>query len=65
MGRKKYHRPFPNRDRVAPLEKKIPFNCSIRRKVVLVFKDECTSAGLDRNEILEEFMLSFVRQIKK
>jgi hypothetical protein len=66
MGiKRKYYRPFPNRDRVAPLDKKIPFNSSISRRVVLSFIFECEQAGLDKNNILEEFMLDFCRQIKK
>lgn len=41
--------------------KKIPIIFSVRRKTVLVFKDKTKHHGLDKNELIEQFMLEFIK----
>ena len=47
------------------MEKKIPFNASVRRKVVLEFKNVCGELGLGISPMTEELILQFVIDYRK
>ena len=64
MNRKKYKRPFPNNPKLDPLDKKIPMNLSIQRKVVLDFNKTCENMGISKNDIAQELMLGFLLDTK-
>lgn len=62
--KKKYKRPFPNNKPVLPMEKKIPFNLSIRRKVRIEFENVCVELGISHNEIAEGLFTNFINDIR-
>lgn len=59
----KYGRDYPNNPKKEPLEKKIPFNRSIKRGVVLAFDATCENIGIDRNTMTEELLKNFILEI--
>lgn len=59
----KYGRDYPNNPKKEPLEKKIPFNRSIKRGVVLAFADTCDKLGVDINTMTEELLKNFTIEI--
>ena len=63
--KKKYKRPFPNNKPVPDLEKKIPFNLSVRRKVRITFEQICYDLGVSHNEIAEGLFTNFINEFKK
>jgi len=65
MKKKKYKRPFPNNPKLDPMDKKIPMNLSIQRKVVISFNATCESMGISKNDIAQELMLGFLMDLKK
>jgi hypothetical protein len=63
-SRSKTARGYANNPKKDILEKKIPFNLSIKRKVVLDFNKTCADMGVSKNEIAEELLLEFLRGTK-
>lgn len=61
--RKKYVRPFPNNKALEPLEKKIGYSFSIKRKVVIAFINTCEELGISKNKMCEQLLSDFVGQI--
>ena len=47
------------------MEKKIPFNASVRRKVVLEFKNVCDELGFGISPMTEELILQFILDYRK
>jgi hypothetical protein len=47
------------------LEKKIPFNRSIRRGVVIAFMETCKELGVEPSPMTEQLLLDFVRNVNK
>jgi hypothetical protein len=47
------------------LEIKIPFNRSVRRKVVIEFGNICDEIGVDQAPMLEEILLTFIKDYRK
>jgi hypothetical protein len=64
MKKRKYKRPYPNNPKLDILDKKIPMNLSIQRKVVLDFNKTCESMGVSQNEIAQELFLGFLLDTK-
>tara|TARA_R110000782_G_scaffold3057_1_gene11266 strand:+ start:750 stop:947 length:198 start_codon:yes stop_codon:yes gene_type:complete len=64
MKKRKYKRPYPNNPKLDILDKKIPMNLSIQRKVVLDFNKTCESMGVSQNEIAQELFLEFLLDTK-
>lgn len=47
------------------LNVKIPFNRSIKRKVVLEFESVCNELGVEQSPMLEEILLTFIKDYRK
>jgi hypothetical protein len=62
--RKKYVRKFPNNPKKETLDKKIPFNRSVRRGVVLAFEGVCRDLGVGMSPMTEELLLEFINSVK-
>ena len=50
---------------VEPLEKRIPFNKSVRRKVVLAFEELCKELSLNSSNVTEELLINFVNEFRE
>ena len=62
--KKKSSRPFPNNPKLPPLEKKMPYNLSIKKKLVLEFENICEEIGTDRNTMVSELLLTFIKNYR-
>jgi hypothetical protein len=62
--RKKYVRNFPNNPKKEALDKKIPFNRSVRRGVALAFEGVCRDLGVGMSPMTEELLLEFINSVK-
>lgn len=47
------------------LDVKIPFNRSVKRKVVLEFGNICKELGVEQAPMLEEILLTFIKDYRK
>lgn len=65
VKKKKYPRNYPNNPKKDIMEKKIPFNASVKRKVVLDFETVCFELGLEKSPMVEELLLTFIKDVKK
>lgn len=66
MAKKKRYKNGSNNPKKDIMEKKIPFNASVRRKVVLEFKNVCKDLGLcSHSPLTEELLLEFINNVRQ
>jgi len=64
VAKRRKKRGFPNNPKKRPMEKKIPFNSSVRRCVVLEFENVCDDLGIGKSPMTEELLLEFIKKIR-
>jgi hypothetical protein len=46
------------------LDKRVSTTFSLKRKIVISYEDKVSNLGLDKNHVMEELMLEWIKKLK-